>query len=30
LTATAPASGIMLNAMTLKVCEIDCDRPRAM
>jgi len=30
LMATAPASGIMLKAMTLKVCEIDCDRPRAM
>ena len=29
LIATAPASGIMLKAMTLKVCEIDCDRPRA-
>jgi hypothetical protein len=28
--ATAPASGIMLNAMTPKVWEIDCDRPRAM
>ncbi len=26
----APASGISLNAMTVKVCEIDCDRPRAM
>ena len=30
LMATAPASGIRLTAMTVKVCEIDCDSPRAM
>ena len=30
LIATAPASGIRLTAMTVKVCEIDCDNPRAM
>ena len=30
LIAMAPASGIRLKAMTVKVCEIDCDRPRAM
>src|SRR5260370_10402866 len=29
LMAIAPASGIKLNAMTVKVCEIDCDTPRA-
>ncbi len=29
LMAMAPASGIRLNAMTVKVCEIDCDSPRA-
>ena len=29
LIAIAPASGIMLNAMTDKVWEIDCDKPRA-
>ena len=27
--AMAPASGIRLNAMTVKVCEIDCESPRA-
>jgi hypothetical protein len=26
----APASGIRLKAMTEKVCEIDCERPRAI
>ena len=30
LIAMAPASGIRLNAITVKVCEIDCDSPRAM
>ena len=30
LIAMAPASGIRLKAMTVKVCEIDCDRPRAI
>src|ERR1700704_4667570 len=30
LIAMAPASGIRLNAITVKVWEIDCDRPRAM
>ena len=30
LMAMAPASGIRLKAMTVNVCEIDCDRPRAM
>jgi hypothetical protein len=25
----APASGIMLTASTVRVCEIDCERPRA-
>ena len=29
LIAIAPASGISQNAITVKVCEIDCDRPRA-
>src|SRR5438270_2769652 len=28
LMAMAPASGIMLTARTVKVCEIDCERPR--
>ncbi len=30
LMATAPAKGIRLTAMTVRVCEIDCDSPRAM
>ena len=30
LIAMAPASGIRLKAITVKVCEIDCDSPRAM
>src|ERR1700726_3421940 len=30
LIAMAPASGIRLKARTVKVCEIDCERPRAM
>src|SRR5271166_1643127 len=29
LMAMAPASGIKLNAMTVKVCESDCEMPRA-
>ena len=29
LMAMAPASGIMLTARTVKVCEIDCETPRA-
>ena len=28
--ATAPASGIRLKASTVSVCEIDCDKPRAI
>src|SRR5712672_472344 len=30
LIAMAPASGIRLKARTVKVCEIDCDSPRAI
>src|SRR3981189_601273 len=30
LIAIAPASGIRLKATTVKVCEIDCDSPRAI
>ncbi len=30
LIATAPASGIKLKAMTVNVCEIACDAPRAI
>ena len=30
LMATAPASGIRLTAMTVRVCEIDCESPRAI
>ncbi len=30
MIAMAPASGISQKAMTVQVCEIDCDRPRAM
>ena len=29
LMAMAPASGMRLNAITVKVCEIDCESPRA-
>jgi hypothetical protein len=29
LMAMAPASGIRPSAMTVNVCEIDCDKPRA-